>query len=235
VQYTDLKKPKHQWAQLYPIDIIRTGPIRINWCMTFEAFNQIIKNIAEGSNYKNVCKRCLETWSLRSARNLVFGRTAAWGDTVPCYVGESTCIHREEVALQPVGVAASAFSLVSPEVCELEVNCISTIRYLGDHFVAGQTWLVHESIDDDSLPPALAKVERLFEVTGGGKFSELAIELSRFTDVSLCPMDGGGMQIPEPDLENSTVDVRVLLVEKQMMTSLRSWVAHGARNFMFER
>ena len=43
------------------------------------------------------------------------------------------------------------------------------------------------------------------------------------------------MQIPEPDLENSTVDVRVLLVEKQMMTSLRSWVAHGARNFMFER
>ena len=85
------------------------------------------------------------------------------------------------------------------------------------------------------MSPALAKVERLFEVTGGGKFSELAIELSRFTDVSLCPLEGGGMQISESDLESSSVNVSVLLVERQMMTSLRSWVAHGARNFMFDR
>ena len=41
------------------------------------------------------------------------------------------------------------------------------------------------------------------------------------------------MQISESDLESSNVNVSVLLVERQMMTSLRSWVAHGARNFMF--
>ena len=200
VQYKGLKKPKHQFAQLYPVDIIRIGPMRLNWCMTFEAFNQIIKQMAQGANYKNVCKRCLETWSLRSARNLVRGTTAAWGDTVPCYVGESVQILRSELM---TAMVASAFSLVAADVGELQLDCVSTIRYLGDHFVAGQTWLVHVSIDDDSLPPALAKVDRLFEITGGGKFSALAVELSRYTDVALALMDGGLMQIPEVDLEQS--------------------------------
>ena len=200
--------------------------------MTFEAFNQVIKRIAEGSNYKNVCKRCLEIWSLRSARNLVKGTTAAWGDTIPCYVGESVHISRSE---STTAMALSAFTLVAADVDALELDCVSTIRYLGDHFVAGQTWLVHESIDDGRLLPALAKVDRLFEITGGGHFNALAIELSRYTDITLALLDGGLMQIPEVDLEQSGADVVVLFVEHQMLTSLRSWVAQGARNFMFDR
>eukprot|EP00965_Chrysotila_dentata_P138283 4573936-Pleurochrysis_carterae.AAC.1 len=76
--------------------------------MRFEAFNQVVKRIVQGSNYKNICMRVLSLWSMKcakllliernvdvprstfpkhiscgmkSARNLARGKVAEWGIT----------------------------------------------------------------------------------------------------------------------------------------------------------
>eukprot|EP00965_Chrysotila_dentata_P210238 6185783-Pleurochrysis_carterae.AAC.1 len=64
-----LFKPKYAFAQQYQVDIDRNGVPRYNWFMRFKAFNQIVKKIAEGSNYKNIASEfsmfgLLATWLL---------------------------------------------------------------------------------------------------------------------------------------------------------------------------
>ena len=40
-EYDGYKKPKDAFSFLYVINILRNGPPRCYWCMTYEAFNQV--------------------------------------------------------------------------------------------------------------------------------------------------------------------------------------------------
>ena len=116
------------------------------------------------------------------------------------------------------------------------MQSISHLRHLGDYFISGQTWLIHESIDDDNLPPALAKMGQMFEVTGGGHYDALAIEVCRYPEISLSLLDDRvTMQITEADLFGSRAASSVVFLEGQLLTALRFWPAHGAYNFLFDR
>eukprot|EP00965_Chrysotila_dentata_P110455 3649605-Pleurochrysis_carterae.AAC.1 len=64
-QYAGLFKAKHAFAQQYPIDFDRNGTPHHYWCMRFKAFNRIVKRMAVGSNYKNICLRILSIWSMK--------------------------------------------------------------------------------------------------------------------------------------------------------------------------
>ena len=86
-EYDGCKMPKHQFQQLYPVQIQRFGPLRNLWTMRFEAWYQVGKRIAEASNFKEAEKRILEVYSLRSGRTIASGRLAHLGDTVPMYAG----------------------------------------------------------------------------------------------------------------------------------------------------
>ena len=85
-------RPKHHFAQHLSMDIFMWGPPRVRWCFPFEGFNQVVKHIAVGSNFKNVCFRVLHFWSMRSARHFVSGRVASWGVQVVEYYGEPLAV-----------------------------------------------------------------------------------------------------------------------------------------------
>ena len=207
--------------------------MRLNWCMTFESFNQIIKNIAQGSNYKNVTKRCLHVYSLRSARALVLGVTAEWGAAMPCYVGSALQLKRGEVDALGSDILLDAFDFVPEHVCELEFIHISSLRHLGDCFKAHNSWVVHEPLQGD-LAPALAQVHHIFEITGDTHYGAIIIELYRHTDISLSVLDNGVvMQVPVEDLTGGTR--HLVLLESHMLTPLKSFEANGARHFLFDR
>ena len=47
----ELWKPKHNFAQLIPLEILAYGPVRGTWCMRFEAMNKLVKRFATGGNW----------------------------------------------------------------------------------------------------------------------------------------------------------------------------------------
>ena len=57
-------KPKHHFATHVPIDVLRFGPPRGFWCMSFEGFNKIVKQATEISNYRQEDLFVLEHWML---------------------------------------------------------------------------------------------------------------------------------------------------------------------------
>jgi len=77
-EYQGLWKPKHHFAQHVPMDIRRYGPPRHYWCMGFEAYNQLIKNLAQMTNFKTPLVSVCNFWIAKSARNLVRGAAAAF-------------------------------------------------------------------------------------------------------------------------------------------------------------
>jgi hypothetical protein len=87
-EYTDLRKPKHHMAAHVVRDIELNGPPRAWWCMAFEAFNQVIKNMFKRSNYKSATLSVANFWSMRSARALRQGRTCAWYQDSACPASE---------------------------------------------------------------------------------------------------------------------------------------------------
>ena len=75
-------------------DIELNGPPRAWWCMAFEAFNQVIKNMFKRANYKSSTLSVANFWSMRSARALRKGRTCNWYQDSACTLSElSTDIH----------------------------------------------------------------------------------------------------------------------------------------------
>lgn len=61
-------KPKMHYAQHFPHDILKWGPLRLTWCMMFEHMNQVIKNSGLRSNFLNT----LLTTSTRLGQKLAF-------------------------------------------------------------------------------------------------------------------------------------------------------------------
>lgn len=70
--YGSLTKPKHHQAQHLAQDILRFGPPRGVWCMSYEGFHQLLKRATRISNFKTVCKTLCKHWSLRFAFHLAF-------------------------------------------------------------------------------------------------------------------------------------------------------------------
>ena len=77
-EYEGLIKPKHHFLTHLALDIYRYGPPRGYWCMSFEAFNAIVKRAANRSNFKNECMSVLCFWSMKSAIALKRQCTAQW-------------------------------------------------------------------------------------------------------------------------------------------------------------
>ena len=229
--YPGCKKPKDAFSFLYAVDILRNGPPRCCWCMTFEAFNQVCKRIVEASNYKTVAKRVLEVWSLRSARHLRSGMVTDWGETVPTYFGENEAKPITKETAPPV--AARLFGSVFDDTAVLEYQEVSSVYHLGDIFQTG-TWMVHESLVAGQLQPALAEIQELLEVTQSSK-RYLFIHLKRYLDVSLEERAGAaeGIRISGDDLRSSRIDDRVSYLPRQLMTSLHHTCHLGTHSFMY--
>ena len=85
-EYEDHTRPKHHFAQHLAVDLQNLGPPRGYWCATshinvtvsdsslllhrcfaFEGMKKVIKRITKDSNFRNVGKRILGVWSMRSA------------------------------------------------------------------------------------------------------------------------------------------------------------------------
>lgn len=77
-EYDGLWKPKHHFATHVPIDVLRFGPPRGYWCMSFEGFNKLVKQATEISNYRQEDLFVLEHWIMKSARVLRRKRDAKW-------------------------------------------------------------------------------------------------------------------------------------------------------------
>ena len=229
--YPGYKKPKDIFSFQYPVDILRNGPPRCYWCMPFESFNQVCKRIAEASNYKQICKRVLEVWSLRSARHLISGRVTDWGATCPTYFHTDKPVvvsrrHCDEL----VGRLFGAFC---PADTALEFVEISSVHHLGGDFEAGYTWIIHETLEA-RLAPALARVERLFEVTYGAR-SFIFVQVLRYPSISLETRAGSasGIQVSGDDIESAEAEDELLYLPSQLMTMLHHTQAVGSHFFLY--
>lgn len=60
--------PKNHFAQHFPLDILKWGPLRLSWCMMFEHMNQVVKFSGLLSNFHNT----LKSTSIRLAERLAF-------------------------------------------------------------------------------------------------------------------------------------------------------------------
>jgi hypothetical protein len=69
-EYNGLWKPKHHFETHLPVDLLRFGPLRGYWCMSFEGFNKIVKQATEISNYRSEDMFVLEHWMMKSAKVL---------------------------------------------------------------------------------------------------------------------------------------------------------------------
>ena len=69
-EYMGLKKPKHHFLTHLSGDVWKYGPPRAFWCFGFEAFNKLIKNTCNLTNYNNEVLAVMQYWSMRSARRL---------------------------------------------------------------------------------------------------------------------------------------------------------------------
>ena len=69
-EYNGLWKPKHHFETHVPIDLLRFGPPRGYWCMSFEGFNKIVKQATEISNYRSEDLFVMNHWVMKSASKL---------------------------------------------------------------------------------------------------------------------------------------------------------------------
>ena len=69
-EYNGLWKPKHHFETHLPVDLLRFGPLRGFWCMSFEGFNSIVKQATEISNYRSEDLFVMEHWIMKSAKQL---------------------------------------------------------------------------------------------------------------------------------------------------------------------
>ena len=77
-EYEGLRKPKHHFLTHLALDIYRYGPPRGYWCMSFEAFNAVVKRAANRSNFKDEVESVMRFWSMKSAIALKKQSTGNW-------------------------------------------------------------------------------------------------------------------------------------------------------------
>ena len=237
-EYAGCKMPKHQWAQMYPVQIKRLGPLRLSWCMRSEAWYQVAKRIAESSNFKKASKRILEIHVLRSGRALVSGRLASIPQPSPLYVGPalptdipvtlaSATLHRDELVTR-------LFRGAVDEAASLEVVEVSEVRFQGETFVAGGSWVVHQSLTIEGLElPALAQIGRILEVSGDGLLSALFVQVLRYPGIDGTQLAGSRMEIAQSAMLSATQEDELMLFLDQSLTPLVHNVAKGFHHFFY--
>ena len=62
-EYNGFWVPKFHFAQHAAMDVLRYGPMRLNWCMMYEAKNQPLKRGCKRSNFHNPAKSTAEFWA----------------------------------------------------------------------------------------------------------------------------------------------------------------------------
>jgi len=177
-EYTGLRKPKHHMAAHVVRDIELNGPPRAWWCMAFEAFNQVIKNMFKRANYKSATLSVANFWSMRSARVLRQGRTCTWYQDSACPASElstdlghmrkcsalmSEACDDEVVAVQllhsftrgSVAVRAGLWVLVEP-ACTSGSSYIVQISEIAQLFKA-DAWHIRILACEAVAPPAAAE------------------------------------------------------------------------------
>eukprot|EP00966_Prymnesium_polylepis_P326570 7382483-Prymnesium_polylepis.2 len=58
-------------AANYPVDIIETGPLIVNYCLPFESLYRIFIGIARECNYKDPLKRIADFWNVKTGLELI--------------------------------------------------------------------------------------------------------------------------------------------------------------------
>jgi hypothetical protein len=157
-EYYFLYKPKHHFTTHLPEDIKMYGPLRHFWCFRFEALNQTIKKIAQGSNYQNVTKRVAEYWCFKSARDIKSGKLAQWGLTHMEAGNESLAIARESANEEQQCI----FERYYPDRTELMISQIHILSHAGD-FYRDDGWIL---IGEPSSEPNLGKLHGIYDVEG---------------------------------------------------------------------
>ena len=77
-QYANLTKPKHHFLTHLVVDVFRYGPVRGFWCMSFEAFNAVVKRAAIRCNFKDVDTSVVKFLSMKCAMALTRKRAMCW-------------------------------------------------------------------------------------------------------------------------------------------------------------
>lgn len=163
-EYAGLWKPKHHFAQHLPTDILRFGPPRHYWCMGFEAYNQLIKNLANLSNFKNVLNSVVRFWIAKSGRSLMRACTAAFSAGEVCVVSETVDVERAAVDSVVVRQVVQASSQQRTAVVAVRQVCSFTRD--GDTVEVG-TWLLGSRIEERGhadARPLLIQVLEMQEV-----------------------------------------------------------------------
>ena len=106
-EYEGTEKPKTFLRANYAADIEYTGPLIRTWCMSFEAMLQILKQIAQNSNYKNVEERMARIWSIRAGLMLLDGKLSALYELKLTYATTPTTFDRNGMRLEPPGGVVS--------------------------------------------------------------------------------------------------------------------------------
>ena len=95
--------------------------------------------------------------------------------------------------------------------------------------------MVHESLTDDELTPALSIIVRMVEVTGGDYVNAIILHLRRYHDLAL-EIDGNVgtvVTISDDELSCSASSEHFLLLTSQMMTPLQHSSSSQQHRFLF--
>ena len=123
--------------------------------------NQVIKRIAEGSNYQNLLKRIATFWCFKSSRDLVSGKVSSWGLT------RAEDASTAELKFKGGDVPAVDVIIDNyfPDQDELLISTVSTLAHMGDSYSPGASWVLVQRWEDAS-PRALANIAAIYEANG---------------------------------------------------------------------
>eukprot|EP00965_Chrysotila_dentata_P087729 2896735-Pleurochrysis_carterae.AAC.1 len=118
-------KPKHHFAQHFPMDILRLGPPRHYWTMRFEAMNQVFKRFATTGNYMDVCGRCAKFWCVKAAQASFKKSLSHWSET-ELLSSTPPCIYSRDSPRLP-NIVMALFSTTTSMT--LQVQSITAVSY----------------------------------------------------------------------------------------------------------
>ena len=128
----------------------------------------------------------------------------------------------------------SSWALPTRQAACLEVLEVSEVRYQGETFVAGASWVVHQSLTMEGLElPAVAQIGRILEVSGEGWLSDLFIQVLRYPQIDGTRLAGGCLEIAQSAMLYAEPEDELLLLLDQSLTPLVHNVARGSHHFFY--
>jgi len=131
--------------------------------MGFEAYNQLIKNLALMSNFKNPLFSVARFWIAKTSLSLLKGSAASFSAGEVCISSETSDL----ASLTETNEMARCCVADSPGA--LEVRHVCSFTREGDRVLVG-SWLLVDVVRNDYLgptehaPPSLVQVQELMEI-----------------------------------------------------------------------